>query len=224
MIRDKSPVKSIRNFYSKNNRCIDCGKLISNSAKRCSSCKVRGKRNPNFGKKFPKQSKRMKKLWKNIDFRKKMIKIIKKRMKGKNHPSLGKKRLDVSKRMSKNNPMKNPKIAKKVSNTRISLGLAKGKNNPAYIDGRSFELYTLEFNEQLKEFIRKRDNYTCQKCGIKEKDYYRKLDNHHIDYNKRNCQEDNLITLCHNCNTIVNSNRDYYYSYFRYIMEYFICK
>jgi hypothetical protein len=89
-----------------------------------------------------------------------------------------------------------------------------GSKSSSWIDGRSFEPYTEEFNSELKELIRKRDDYTCQKCGIKQEDYYRKLDIHHIDYNKFNCFEDNLITLCQKCNSEVNFNRDYWQRYF----------
>jgi len=88
-----------------------------------------------------------------------------------------------------------------------------GKNNPNYVNGKSKEPYTLEFSKQLKESIRKRDNFTCQLCNQKGKTI------HHIDYNKENCKEDNLITLCQKCNSIVNGNRNYWYAYFRYIME-----
>jgi hypothetical protein len=33
---------------------------------------------------------------------------------------------------------------------------------------------------------------------------------HHIDYNKQNCNEENLITLCKGCNTRANYNKDYW--------------
>ena len=97
-----------------------------------------------------------------------------------------------------------------------------GKNNPNWQGGSSFEPYSFDFNIKLKETIRKRDKYICQKCGIKQKDNIignkqQKLDIHHINYNKQNCKEDNLIALCHKCNTKVNFNRDYYYAYFIYI-------
>ena len=102
----------------------------------------------------------------------------------------------------------------------------KGKNNPAWQGGISFEPYSFKFNQKLKSFIRHRDNYICQKCELKEKNHYigkRKtnLIVHHIDYNKQNCKETNLITLCNKCNLFVNSNRDYYYAYFNYIIKYY---
>ncbi len=82
-----------------------------------------------------------------------------------------------------------------------------GENNPSYIDGLSRE-YPSEFNEELKESIRKRDNYTCQLCGKSGKCV------HHIDYDKENCKEENLLTLCIGCNVKVNYNREYWKNYF----------
>lgn len=97
-----------------------------------------------------------------------------------------------------------------------------GKNNHNYIDGKSHKPYTKEFNVELKEQIRKRDNYICQRCNKKQstlKGYFKKLDIHHIDYDKENLDPTNLITLCMECNIKVNFNRDYWYAYFKYIME-----
>jgi hypothetical protein len=88
-----------------------------------------------------------------------------------------------------------------------------GLLSPTFIDGRSYEPYTVEFSNQLKESIRKRDNYECQNCGKKEidcKGFQKKLHIHHIDYNKQNCTTSNLITLCITCNVKANSNREYW--------------
>jgi len=87
-----------------------------------------------------------------------------------------------------------------------------------WIGGKSFEVYPKEFNNELKEEIRKRDNYTCQHCGITEEEHIivfgKILTVHHIDYNKQNCNEDNLITLCGSDNTRANYNRDYWEQYY----------
>ena len=79
--------------------------------------------------------------------------------------------------------------------------------NPNWKGGLSFDPYTPKFNKQLKELIRERDNRTCQKCGIPETEGKRRLDVHHIDYDKKNCLPRNLISLCNICNIQVNSNR-----------------
>jgi len=94
-----------------------------------------------------------------------------------------------------------------------------GEKHPNWQGGKSFELYSLEWTNQLREQIRKRDKHICQLCGKKQKNDKRILDIHHIDYIKQNCTEKNLIALCRKCNIKVNTNRDYWYAYFTYIME-----
>lgn len=89
------------------------------------------------------------------------------------------------------------------------------ENHPRWLNGKSFEPYTREFTNQLKYKIRQRDNFTCQLCEVKEKDYFQKLSINHIDYDKTNCQESNLITLCRSCNSKVNAKREYWCQYFK---------
>lgn len=91
--------------------------------------------------------------------------------------------------------------------------------HPSYIDGRSFKPYPTSFTEALKRVIRTRDDTRCQKCGITGEEhliqYNELLHVHHIDYNKENCAESNLITLCIKCNSQVNKNRSYWQQYFK---------
>ncbi len=94
----------------------------------------------------------------------------------------------------------------------------KGKLSPFYIEDL-IRKYPNNFNDKLKEQIRFRDYYECQTCGIKQENYYRKLDVHHIDYDKENLEVNNLISLCSKCNINANYNKDYWYAYFMYIME-----
>lgn len=63
--------------------------------------------------------------------------------------------------------------------------------------------YPVEFNQTLKNKIKKRDNYIC---GVCEKNT-QKLCVHHIDYNKNNCNERNLISLCVSCHGKTNIKR-----------------
>lgn len=94
---------------------------------------------------------------------------------------------------------------KKISKSHI--GICTGEKSHFWKGGVSFEPYCPKFNNRLRERIRIRDNRTCQLCGKKENG--RKHDAHHIHYLKSDCDPD-LITLCINCNSKVNSNRNYY--------------
>jgi hypothetical protein len=97
------------------------------------------------------------------------------------------------------------------------------ENHPNWLGGLSRLPYTVEFNASLKESIRDRDNHKCQHCGKTEeqeiKDFNKVLAIHHIDYNKENCLDTNLISLCCECNTKANKNRDYWFAYFTAIIN-----
>jgi hypothetical protein len=100
----------------------------------------------------------------------------------------------------------------------------QGKNNPNYVHGQGRGQYNLEFNPKLKKEIRIRDNFECQCCGLKEENNKRgnkqiNLTVHHIDYNKENNKNSNLISLCLKCHLKSNFNRDYWYAYYTYLME-----
>ena len=88
----------------------------------------------------------------------------------------------------------------------------KGKKNPNWQGGKSFEPYTTDWTQTLKRSIRERDNYVCQLCKKLQGD--RAFCVHHRDYNKKNCDPNNLITLCVQCNSMVNYNRNYWIDYF----------
>jgi hypothetical protein len=106
---------------------------------------------------------------------------------------------------------------------KIGILNTKGSKNGNWNGGSSFEPYSLDWTKDLKETIRKRDNYICQNCGMTEEEHLivigKVLTVHHINYNKQNCKEDNLITLCHWCNLRANLNRDYWENYYKQKME-----
>jgi len=86
---------------------------------------------------------------------------------------------------------------------------SKGKNNPMWKDGKSFEEYTEKWTNVLKETIRIRDNKICQICNTLQNNK-KSLCVHHIDYDKKNCDENNLIGLCRSCHTKTNVRREYW--------------
>ena len=94
----------------------------------------------------------------------------------------------------------------------------KGENNPNWQNGKSFEEYGIEFNKELKQSILERDNYTCQYPGCNE--VHKRINVHHIDYNKQNNNPENLITLGTSCHSKTNSknNRQYWTEFYQNIM------
>lgn len=76
-------------------------------------------------------------------------------------------------------------------------------------------MFGLEFDEELKEKVRNRDNYTCQICNKSQEDNKVKLAVHHVDYNKNNNSESNLISICTCCHAITNFNREKWFNYFK---------
>lgn len=85
-----------------------------------------------------------------------------------------------------------------------------GEKNNNWNGGVSFEPYPISWKEILKQSIRQRDGNACRICGKKPA-----TDCHHIDYNKDNCDTNNLITLCHICHSKTNYNRDFWVNYFK---------
>lgn len=85
--------------------------------------------------------------------------------------------------------------------------------------GKSFEPYPLGWNKTFKEQVRYRDGYRCQVCGIPEIESGRKLDVHHIDYDKENLTVRNLTVLCKSCHMKTNYNRIYWQQYFKEVMS-----
>jgi hypothetical protein len=193
-------------FYGQG-KCKSCATSGKNNAMFGShNC---GKNSPHFGKKCSKKSKL------------KMSKITKINWKqGKITGMLGKKH-------SKKTCLKISKSRKgKYSGNKNHMFKKRGKNSPFWQGGISFLPYTKDFNRELKLKIRTRDNFTCQCCKITEQEHFRNnkrinLIIHHIDYNKENCKPTNLITICNLCNIKANSNRDYWFAYYTYIITHF---
>lgn len=87
-----------------------------------------------------------------------------------------------------------------------------GKNHHNWKGGKSFKSYSVDWTETLRKSIRQRDKYTCQVCNKEPS-----IQVHHIDYNKKNNNPDNLITLCRSCHMKTNFNREYWIEYFKNI-------
>jgi len=89
-----------------------------------------------------------------------------------------------------------------------------GKNNPAWEGGLSYLPYPISFDNILKERIRDRDLHKCQLCGAPEMECETRLCIHHIDYDKSNGADNNLISLCKLCHIKTNTHRKHWKEYF----------
>ena len=98
---------------------------------------------------------------------------------------------------------------------------ALGSKASNWQGGKSFEPYSVQFNQKLREEVRQRDNKTCQLCGITSKEQGHALDVHHWDYDKSRGDPYYFISLCHNCHskTQGKSVREYYENLFRQLMQ-----
>jgi 5-methylcytosine-specific restriction endonuclease McrA len=66
--------------------------------------------------------------------------------------------------------------------------------------------YPKSWTPGLKEKIRARDQFACQECGVVEDGRAHHV--HHIDYDKHNMSETNLITLCASCHAKTTNPQD----------------
>jgi len=154
-----------------------------------------GKNNPNFGK-HPSEETRKK---------------LSESHKGYVMPEGQKKKISESLK----GRTKSRKTREKISRNHAKIWLGKsnearkGSKSNFWQDGKSFELYGFDWTNLLKHSIRTRDCFICQIC--KKHGWVV----HHIDYNKKNNNPNNLITLCSNCHSKTNFNRKYWLKYFK---------
>lgn len=110
----------------------------------------------------------------------------------------------------------------KKQRSQVQLGIPKSEEHKSNISlshggtGIPYENteYGAEFDNNLREQVRFRDNYKCKICGCSQLENGRQLDVHHIDYNKKNNKLDNLTSLCMRCHRKTNTKREYWLKYF----------
>jgi len=183
------------------------------------SIRTKNRSPPNVGKQASlstrkKQSESLKKYFKNHDAWNKGIPMTEKQKTNisiikKHNYKIGKyKKYWLGKKRSK-------KTVGKIRKTFEKRGISIGKNNSMWLGGLSREPYGVGFNNTLKRKIKQRDNSICQQCMKHQKELDYPLHVHHIDYNKKNNKQNNLITLCVVCHAQTNFKREDWTNYFQ---------
>lgn len=78
------------------------------------------------------------------------------------------------------------------------MGRKVGEQNPAWRGGIAQWDYASDWKAIARK-VRDRDEWTCQFCGEQRKRWGHSLHVHHIDGNKLNNDQGNLISLCAIC-------------------------
>lgn len=179
------------------NYCVDCKKEIGKGYKRCHSCAAK------YFQSTP-------------EFKNKLIS----RSTGKNNPNYKHDKTNNNKCSYCGTKIRfRSKVCRKcyyeyrnyTNKTRSKMSLSHGGT------GKPYELfeYGNEFDNSLKEQVRMRDKYTCRECGCSQVENSRQLDCHHIDYDKKNNNINNLISLCRSCHMKTNYNIKYWKEYLK---------
>lgn len=80
--------------------------------------------------------------------------------------------------------------------------LMTGPGNPQWRGGRSLKGYAPGFTPALKRRIAKRDDYRCRSCGSPRGNGTHAV--HHIDGEKHDHSENNLVLLCCSCHARIH--------------------
>lgn len=205
-------IKEIESKRDKDGNLRKCGKF------KCSFCLQEierplnnGKRQQSCGCVHYELSAKIRKGQKRTEKQRKKYSEAKK---GEKNPMYGKSRFG----------QENPFYGKKhsIETKRVNSEYHKiliGPLSPNWNNGSSFEIYSQEF-KRIRKFILKRDDYVCQFPNCIE--IHDRLHVHHIDYNKKNNNPKNLITLGTSCHTKTNGKklRNYWTEFYQNIMIY----
>jgi len=99
---------------------------------------------------------------------------------------------------------------------KANLGRFRGEKGPNWQGGKHSIPYAKGWTPWFIEEIRIRDNHRCQ--NLKCKNPHELLDVHHIDYDKENHSQINLITLCKRCHGKTQKKRAFWKTYYQKIM------
>lgn len=204
------------------------GKHLTEEHKEKLSIAFSGERNHFFGKKHTEEVRDV--IRKKAIGRKHTKESIQKMIdghKGKHYHSEEWKRHLSIKFSGKNNPMfgkispNRGKPLSEITRKKLSeqmMGKLCGEKNPNWRGGISTHPYCFRWsNEEFKEYIKERDGYTCLNPYCSKTS--NKIVIHHVDYDKQNCNHQNLITVCSSCNSRANFDREWHKSWYQAILH-----
>ena len=110
---------------------------------------------------------------------------------------------------------KRMKCCSKSCSNEMRSSLMKGDGNPNWSGGLSRFPYPWDFRETSKKVI-ERDGFICQNPGCDGND--ERLTTHHINYDKQDCRQENLICLCSSCNSKANFGRHKWKKFYESLM------
>jgi len=90
-----------------------------------------------------------------------------------------------------------------------------GPNCNFWKGGISYEPYCYEWIPSFKEIIKERDGFKCLNPYCTDG---KGLTVHHINYNKKHCKKENLITICRSCNSKANKDRRWHKKWYQTIL------
>lgn len=110
---------------------------------------------------------------------------------------------------------KRMKCCSKSCSNEMRSSLMRGDGNPNWSGGLSRLPYPWDFRETSKKVIQ-RDGFICQNPGCDVTD--ERLTTHHINYDKQDCRQENLICLCSSCNSKANFGRHKWKKFYESLM------
>ena len=99
-----------------------------------------------------------------------------------------------------------------------------GENNPNWNGGVSFGKYCYMFNPRFKDRVRGFFGYECAECGMTQNENGKKLDVHHVNYDKMVCcngVKPSFVSLCRSHNAKANFNRAFWEDWYTEIINEF---
>jgi hypothetical protein len=104
---------------------------------------------------------------------------------------------------------------------KISIAFT-GERHPNWQGGKSYEPYCKKFKTPFKERVRIFFGRVCVGCGKKESDSNRRLDIHHVNYDKKVCCNENerlFVALCPSCHGKTQFNKEMWKKHYTKIIN-----